>query len=216
MLGRPVQILSADHKIKPELAISIARNWIDTQDVQAVIETSTSGAAMALQSMMRDKKRIFLIVIAGTSDLTNKACSPFGFHFNTDTYSLAHSTGNAMTKMGGDSWFFLTVDYAFGHALVRDTSRFVTAAGGKVLGAARHPLGTSDFSSYLLQARSSGAKVIAFANAGADAQNAVKQAVEFGMEQSGRRLVAMLMFITDVVAIGLPQVQGLVLSNSFY
>jgi branched-chain amino acid transport system substrate-binding protein len=216
VLGRPIEILSADHRNKPELAVSIAREWIDNQGVQAVLETSTSGAAMALQPMMREKKRIFLIVIAGTSDLTNKACSPFGFHFNCDTYALAHSTGGAVTKMGGNSWFFITVDYAFGHALERDTSRFVTEAGGKVLGSVRHPLGNADFSSYLQQAQSSGAKVIAFANAGADAQNAIKQAVEFGMNQDGRRLVALLFFITDILAIGLPKANGLVLTNTFY
>jgi branched-chain amino acid transport system substrate-binding protein len=211
-----VEILSADHQNKPDIAVSIAREWIDTQHVDAVVECSTSGSALALQSLMREKERILLMTVAGSSDITGKACSPFGFHFNCDTHALAHSTGQALTRMGGDSWYFITVDYAFGHALERDTSRFVIAGGGKVLGSVTHPLGTADFSSYLVAAQASGAKVIAFCNAGADAQNAIKQAVDFGLGRGGQRLAAMLLFVTDVLALGLPEAQGLVLSNAFY
>ncbi len=211
-----VEVLSADHQNKPDIAVAIARAWIDTQSLDAIVECSTSGAALPLQSLMREKERILLIAVAGSSDLTGKFCSPFGFNFNCDTHALAHSTGQALTRMGGDSWFFITVDYAFGHALERDTARFVTAGGGKVLGSVTHPLGTADFSSYLVTAQASGAKVIAFCNAGADAQNAIKQAADFGLGRGGQRLAAMLLFITDVLALGLPSAQGLVLSNSFY
>jgi branched-chain amino acid transport system substrate-binding protein len=211
-----VEIVSADHQNKPDLSVSIARGWIDTQGVDAVVECATSGSALALQPLMREKQRILLITVAGSSDITGKACSPFGFHFNCDTYALARSTGQALTRMGGDSWFFVTVDYAFGHALERDAARFVTESGGKVLGSVKHPLGTADFSSYLLTAQASAAKVIAFCNAGADAQGAIKQAAEFGLGKSGQRLAALLLFVTDVLALGLPIAQGLVLSNSFY
>jgi branched-chain amino acid transport system substrate-binding protein len=211
-----VEILAADHQNKPDIAVSIARGWIDTQHVDAVVECSTSGSALALQPLMREKERILLITVAGSSDLTGKSCSPFGFHFNCDTYALAHTAGQALTRTGGDSWFFITVDYAFGHALERDATRFVIEGGGKVLGSVTHPLGTADFSSYLIAAQSSGAKVIAFCNAGADAQNAIKQAAEFGLGRGAQRLAAMLLFVTDVQAIGLPSAQGLVLSNAFY
>ena len=211
-----VEILSADHQNKPDIAVSIARGWIDTQNVDAVVECSTSGSALALQSLMREKERILLITVAGSSDITGKSCSPYGFHFNCDTYALAHTTGQALTRTGGDSWFFITVDYAFGHALQRDAARFITEGGGKVLGSVTHPLGTADFSSYLIAAKSSGANVVAFCNAGADAQNAVKQAAEFGLGQGGQRLASLLLFVTDVLAIGQSSAQGLVLSNSFY
>jgi branched-chain amino acid transport system substrate-binding protein len=211
-----VEILSADHQNKPDIAVSIARAWIDTQNVDAIVECSTSGSALALQSLAREKERILLVTVAGSSDITGKFCSPFGFHFNCDTHALAHSTGRALTRMGGDTWFFITVDYAFGHALQRDTARLVTDGGGKVLGSVVHPLGTPDFSSYLISAQASGAKVIAFCNAGSDAQNAIKQAVDFGLGRGGQQLAAMLLFVTDVIALGLPSAQGLVLSNSFY
>ncbi len=169
-----VEIFSADHQNKPDIAVSIARAWTDTQNVDAIVECSTSGSALALQSLAREKERILLVTVAGSSDITGRFCSPFGFHFNCDTHALAHSTGRALTRMGGDTWFFITVDYAFGHALQRDTARFVQDGGGKVLGSVLHPLGTPDFSSYLISAQASGAKVIAFCNAGSDAQNAIK------------------------------------------
>jgi branched-chain amino acid transport system substrate-binding protein len=216
VLGRPVEVLSADHQNKPDIAISIARSWIDTAGVDAIIECATSGSAIALQPVIRDKERILLLTVSGSSDITGKACSPFGFHFNCDTYALARSTGRALTKLGGDSWFFITADYAFGHALERDASRFVVEAGGKVLGSVRHPIGTPDFSSYLLAAQASGAKVIGLANAGADVQSALKQAAEFGIERGGQRLAALLLFITDVAAVGLQTALGLTLTTSFY
>ena len=216
VLGRPIEILSGDHQNKPDIASSMARGWLDQSDAAAIVECSTSGAALALQQVMREKQRIFLVTVAGSSDITGKACSPFGFHFNCDTYALARSTGGALTRLGGESWFFITVDYAFGQALERDARRFVEAAGGKVLGSVRHPLGTADFASFLTEAQASGAKVIALANAGADTQNAIKQAGEFGITRGGQRLAGLLTFITDVAALGLPTAQGLVLSNSFY
>jgi branched-chain amino acid transport system substrate-binding protein len=216
VLGRPIEILSGDHQAKPDVASTIARGWIDTDGVSAIVEGGHSGSALALQKVAQEKKRISMITGSSTSDLTNKACSPVGFHFNCDTFSLARSTGLTLTGLGGASWFFITVDYTFGHALERDTKRFVEQAGGKVLGAVRHPLGTTDFSSYLIEAQASGAKVIGFANAGADFQNSVKQAVEFGLVRGGQRLAALLMFITDVEALGLETAQGLVLTNSFY
>lgn len=216
VLARPIEILSGDHQAKPSIASTIARDWIDTQGIEAIVESGHSGSALALQKLTQDKRRIFMITGASTSDLTNKACSPFGFHFNCDTFALARSSGPAVVKLGGTRWFFITVDYAFGHALERDTARFVKEAGGQVLGTVRHPLGTSDFSNYLLSAQGSGADVIAFASAGADAENAIKQATEFGLPRGGRRLVALLMFITDVLALGLGTAQGLLVTNSFY
>ena len=216
LLGRPIEILSADHQNKADIAVSIARSWIDTEGVTAIADGAASSAGLAIQQVAREKQCVFLISGSTTSDLTNRACSPYGFHFVADTYALAHSTGRALTRLGGDSWFFITVDYAFGHALERDTMHAVAEAGGKVLGAVRHPLGTTDFASYLTQAHNSGAKVIGLANAGADLQNALKQAAEFRTTQNGRRLAALLLFITDVRSLGLPTVQGLALTTSFY
>jgi branched-chain amino acid transport system substrate-binding protein len=211
-----VEILSADHQNKPDIAVSIAREWIDTQHVDAVVECSTSGSALALQPLMREKERILLLTVAGSSDITGKACSPFGFHFNCDTHALAHSTGQALTRMGGNSWYFTTVDYAFGHALERDTSRFVTDGAARSWEELPIHWGPLTSRSYLVAAQASGAKVIAFCNGGADAQNAIKQAVDFGLGRGGQRLAAMLLFVTDVLALGLPEAQGLFLSNAFY
>ncbi len=216
LLDRPIEVITGDHQNKPDLASSIARHWIDTVGVDVIADGASSGAALAIQQVAREKGCIFVITTSGSSDLTGKACSPFGFHFSSDTYALAQSTGGAVTARGGRSWFFLTVDYAFGHALERDATRAVQAAGGKVLGAAVHPVGTTDFSSFLLQAKASGAQVIGIANAGPDTQNAIKQATEFGLVAGGQSLAALLMFETDVAAIGLQTAQGLVLSNSFY
>ena len=216
VLGRPIEILSGDHQAKPDVASTIARGWIDTDDVSAIVEGGHAGSALAVQKVAQEKKRISMITGSSTSEQTNKACSPVGFHFNCDTFALARSTGLSLTKLGGTSWFFITVDYTFGHTLERDTKRFVEQAGGEVLGAIRHPLGTTDFSSYLIEAQASGAKVIGFANAGADFQNSVKQAVEFGLTRGGQKLGALLMYISDVEALGLETAQGLVLTNSFY
>ncbi|MBV8400705.1 MAG: ABC transporter substrate-binding protein, partial [Acetobacteraceae bacterium] len=216
VLSRPVQILAGDHQNKPDIASTLARDWIDTGGVNAIVESGHSGCAFALQKLTRDKDRVFMMTGANTSDLTNQACSPIGFHFNCDTFALARTTALAITKQGSATWFFITVDYAFGHALERDARCFVEQAGGRVLGTVRHPLGTSDFSSYLVAARASGAEVIAFANAGADAENAVKQAAEFGIPKAGKRLAACIMFITDVLALGLDAAKDLFVANSFY
>ena len=216
MLGRPVEVLSGDHQNKPDQAISIAREWIDNQGVTLLADGASSAAALAIQQVAREKNRIFVATGAGTSDLTGKDCSPVGFHFSYDTYALANVTGGTITRQGGATWFFITADYAFGTALQRDATRFIEQAGGKVLGAVRHPIATTDYSSYLLQAQSSGAKVVALANAGADTQNALKQAAEFGLGRAGQQLSALLVFITDVLAVGLPVAQGLQLTTSFY
>ncbi len=216
VLGRRIEVISGDHQNKPDLAAGIAREWIDREGVDIIADGASSAAGLAIQEVTREKQRIFIITGPATSDLTGKACSPFGFHFSYDTYAQAKGTASALTRNGGDSWFFITADYAFGAAMERDSRRFVEQSGGKVLGGVRHPLGATDFSSYLLAAQNSGAKVIGLCNAGADTQNTVKQAAEFGIAQSGQHLAALVMFITDVLAIGLPTAQGLVLTTAFY
>ncbi len=217
LLGRPVEVLHGDCANKPDLGASIAREWIDTQGVDLIVDGASSAVGLALQQVTRDKKRIYLPIGPATSDLTGKACSPFCFAFTYDTYALAKGTGEAVTKAGGKTWFFITADYAFGEAMQRDTTRFIDAAGGRVVGGVRHPLGTSDFSSYLLQAQASGADVIGIANAGADTQNTLKQAAEFGIAKQGKqRLAALLVFVTDVFSIGLEVAGGLNLTTSFY
>ncbi len=216
VLGMPIEVISANTQNKPDVASAIARQWYDDEKVDVIIGGSSSAAGLAIQEVAREKQHIFLITDSASSDFTGKACSPFGFQFTYDTYALANGTARAMVKRGGDTWFFLTVDYAFGYALERDTTKFVTDAGGKVLGEVRHPLNASDFSSYLLQAQASKAKVIGLANASTDAVNAIKQASEFGIIEGGQRIAALLMFITDVEALGLKSAQGLVLTESFY
>lgn len=216
LLGRKIEIIAGDHQNKPDLAAAIAREWIDRQGVDVIADGAASSAGLAIQQVTREKQRIFIIAGPGTTDLTGKACSPFGFHFSYDTYALAKGTATAVTKNGGDSWFFITADYAFGTSMERDARRFVAQSGGKVLGSVRHPLGATDFSSYLLAAQSSGAKIIGLCNAGADTQNAVKQAAEFGITRGGQRLAALLIFITDVLAVGLPTAQSLMLTTAFY
>ena len=216
VMGRNVEIIAGDHQNKADLAASISREWIDTRGVEMIVDGASSAAALAIQQICREKQKIFIATGAATSDLTGTACSPFGFQFAYDTYALARGTGTAVTAQGGDSWFFITADYSFGYALQRDTTRFIEEAGGKVIGSVVHPAGTTDFSSYLLQAQASGAKVIALANAGADTQNSLKQAGEFGITSSNQKLVALLIFITDVVAVGLPVAHGLLLTTSFY
>ena len=216
LLGRPIEVLTGDNQNKPDLAVSISREWIDSQGVDLLVDGASSGAGLAMQQVAREKKRIYVITGPATSDLTGPACSPYGFHFAYDTYALSRGTGDAVTRRGGDTWFFITADYAFGSALQRDATRFVEAAGGKVVGSVRHPLGNTDYSSQLLQAQASGAKVVALANAGTDAQNALKQAAEFGLVRGGQQLTALLIFITDVLSVGLPTAQGLLLTTSFY
>lgn len=214
--GLDVQIITADHQNKPDLAVSIARQWIDRDGVDVILDVPTSSVALAVQGVVREKNKVFLAVGPATTALTGEQCSPNFITWVYDTYMLAKSTGGAMVKAGGDSWYFITADYAFGKQLQADTTAMVKAAGGKVLGSTAYPFpGTTDFSSFLVQAQSSGAKVLGLANAGADTVNSIKQANEFGLNKS-MQLAALLMFITDVHAIGLETAKGLHLTESFY
>lgn len=214
--GINVEIVSADHQNKADIASNIARQWYDQDGVDAIFDVPTSSAALAVSEITREKDKIFINSGAGSADLTGKACSPNTIHWTYDTWALAHGTGGAMVGAGFDTWFFITADYAFGHALEADTSAVVKEAGGQVLGSVRHPFPGQDFSSFLLQAQASGAKVIGLANAGGDTVNTIKQASEFGITQSGQALAGLLIFITDVNALGLDAAQGLVLTESFY
>jgi branched-chain amino acid transport system substrate-binding protein len=214
--GKPIEIVSADHLNKPDVGSSIARQWIDQDHVDVIVDVPTSSVALAVQDVTKEKGKVFLISGAASSDLTGKSCSPTGVHWTYDTYALAHGTGGALVKQGGDSWFFLTADYAFGHALESDTTAVVKAAGGKVLGAVNVPLNNADFSSFLLQAQTSKAKVIGLANAGGDTVNSIKQAAEFGIVAGGQRLAGLLVFVSDVNSLGLATAQGLVLTEAFY
>ena len=214
--GLKVEIVSADHQNKPDVGSTIARQWYDTDGVDAIADVPTSSVALAVSQVTRDKGKAFLATGPATADLTGKACSPNTVHWLYDTWMLANGTGSAIVKTGGDTWFFLTADYAFGHALERDTEAVVLKAGGKVLGKVRHPLATQDFSSFLLQAQASKAKVIGLANAGGDTINSIKQAAEFGIVKGGQSLAGLLMFITDVHGLGLQTAQGLILTETFY
>jgi branched-chain amino acid transport system substrate-binding protein len=214
--GITVEIVSADHQNKPDVASNIARQWYSEEDVDAIFDVPTSSAALAVHEITREMDKIFMNSGAATSDLTGSACSPNTVHWTYDTWALANGTGGAMVEQGGDSWFFITADYAFGHALERDTTAFVEKSGGTVVGSVRHPFPGSDFSSFLLQAQASGAKVVGLANAGGDTINAVKQASEFGITQAGQSLAGLLVFLTDVHSLGLQTAQGLVLTESFY
>lgn len=213
--GWKIEVLSGDHQNKPDVGVNITRKWIDTDKVDAIADTPNSGVALAVSNVVREKNAVLLNSGAASADLTGKACSPNTVSFTYDTYMLAHGTGQALTKPG-TSWFFLTSDYAFGHALERDTSAVVTASGGKVLGDVKHPINTADFSSFLLQAQASKANVIGLANAGGDTDNAIKQAAEFGIVAHGQKLAALLLFINDVHALGLKTAQGLSFTESFY
>jgi branched-chain amino acid transport system substrate-binding protein len=214
--GWKIDVLSSDHQNKPDIGVNISRQWIDVEKVDAVVDTPTSSVALAVSNLVKEKNAILINSGGASADITGKACTPNTLSVTYDTYMLANGTGKALTKAGGDSWFFLTADYAFGHALERDTSNVVTANGGKVLGDVNHPLNTSDFSSFLLQAQSSKAKVIGLANAGGDTTNSIKQAAEFGIVQGGQKLAALLLFVTDVHALGLKTAQGLTFTESFY
>ncbi len=214
--GAPIEVISADHQNKPDIASNIARQWYDTEQVDAIMELTTSSVALAVQGISAEKKKIDIVTGAATTDLTGKACSPYGFHWAYDTHALAVGTGGALVKQGGDTWFFLTADYAFGYSLEEQTSKYVTSQGGKVLGAVRHPLATTDYSSFLLQAQSSGAKVIGLANAGLDTANSIKQAAEFGIVAGGQRLAALLFTLAEVHGLGLEAAQGLTLTEGFY
>ncbi len=214
--GIDAQVISADHQNKPDIGANIARQWYDQDGVDIILDVPTSSVALAVSEITKEKNKVFMNSGAGASDLTGPACSPNTVHWTYDTWALANGTGGAMVRAGGDSWFFLTADYAFGHALERDTAAVVEKAGGKVLGNVRHPFPGQDFSSFLLQAQGSGAKVIGLANAGADTTNAIKQAAEFGIVQGGQKLAGLLTFVSDVKALGLQTAQGLVLTEAFY
>src|ERR1700743_3006503 len=216
VLVRKVELVTADHQNKPDLAVSIARRWYDTENVDMITELTTSSVALAVQELSRDKKKIDIVVGAATSRITGDACTPYGFHWAFDTHALAVGTGGALSKAGGDTWFFLTADYAFGYSLEKDTSDIVKENGGKVLGSVRVPLNSSDFSSFLLQAQSSKAKVIGLANAGLDTTNSIKQAAEFGIVKGGQKLAGLLMTLAEVHGLGLEAAQGLVLTGGFY
>jgi branched-chain amino acid transport system substrate-binding protein len=214
--GMKVDIVSADHQNKPDIGSNIARQWFDVDGVDVIVDVPNSGVALAVSDVTREKNKVFLVSGAAISDLTGTKCSPNTIHWTYDTWMLANSTGKSVVKTGGDTWFFLTSDYAFGHALERDTTAVVLANGGKVLGSVSHPLNTQDFSSYLLQAQASKAKIIGLANAGGDTVNAIKQGAEFGITAGGQHFAGMLVFISDIEALGLKTAQGLVLSETFY
>jgi branched-chain amino acid transport system substrate-binding protein len=214
--GMKVEIIAADHLNKPDVGSNIARQWYDVEKVDAIADVPTSSVALAVNEITREKNKVFLAVGPATSDLTGKACSPNTVHWIYDTWALANGTGNALVKQGGDTWFFLTADYAFGHALERDTEAVVLKSGGKVLGKVRHPFPGQDFSSFLLQAQASKAKVIGLANAGGDTINAIKQAAEFGIVQGGQKLAGLLIFLTDIHSLGLKTAQGLVFTAPWY
>jgi len=214
--GMKVEIISADHQNKPDIGSNIARQWFDVDKVDVIVDVPNSGVALAVNEVAREKNKVFLVSGAAASDLTGPKCSPNTIHWTYDTWALANGTGKAIVKTGGDTWFFLTADYAFGHALERDTANVVKANGGKVLGEVRHPLNTSDFSSFLLQAQASKAKIIGLANAGGDTTNAIKQAAEFGIVKGGQSLAGLLVFITDVHGLGLKTAEGLIMTEAFY
>jgi branched-chain amino acid transport system substrate-binding protein len=216
VLGAPIEVVDADHQNKPDIASNIARKWYDTEHVDTIMELTTSSVALAVQGISKEKKKIDIVTGAATTDLTGKACSPYGFHWAYDTHSQAVGVGGALVAQGGDSWYFLTVDYAFGYSLEQQTAKFVKAHGGKVLGEVRYPLGTTDYSSFLLQAQSSGAKVIGLANAGLDTSNSIKQAAQFGIVQGGQRLAALLFTLSEVHGLGLKAAQGVVLTEGYY
>jgi branched-chain amino acid transport system substrate-binding protein len=214
--GWKIDIISGDHQNKPDIGTAIARQWFDVDKVDIIVDVPNSGVALAVNNIVKEKNGVYVNSGAATSDLSNAQCSPNTVHWTYDTYMLAHTTGQALVKAGGDTWFFLTADYAFGAALERDTTAVITANGGKVIGGVKHPLNTPDFSSFLLQAQASKAKIIGLANAGGDTTNTIKQAAEFGIVKGGQKLAALLLFLTDIKAIGLETAQGLNFTETFY
>ncbi|WP_372095460.1 ABC transporter substrate-binding protein [Tistrella mobilis] len=214
--GVPVEVIFADHQNKPDIGSNIANQWYDRDGVDVIVDVPTSSVGLAVQNIAKEKGKLHLNAGAGTSDLTSKACSPTGIHYVYDTYALATGTGSALVGQGAKKWFFITADYAFGHALERDTTNAVNAAGGEVVGGVRAPFPTTDFSSFLLQAQGSGADVIGLANAGGDTVNSIKQASEFGITQGGQKLAGLLVFINDINALGLQVAQGLVVTTGYY
>jgi branched-chain amino acid transport system substrate-binding protein len=216
VLGQKIELVTADHQNKPDLASAIARRWYDAEGVDMITDLNNSSVALAVQGIAADKKKIDIVVGSATPALTGSACASYGFQWAFDTHALAVSTGGALVKTGADTWYFITVDYAFGHALEQDTRDIITASGGKVLGRVLYPLNTPDFSSFLLQGQSSKAKIVGLANAGQDTVNSVKQAAEFGIVAGGQRLAALLMTLAEVHGLGLEAAQGLVLTESYY
>ena len=216
VLGQPVEVIFADHLNKPDVGSAVASKWYDEEGVDVITDVPTSSVGLAVQEVSREKKKLALLVGPATSDLTGPKCSPYSASWVYDTYALAHVTGSAVVKQGGDSWFFITADYAFGHALERDTADVVKENGGKVLGSVKVPLNNADFSSFLLQAQASKAKIIGLANAGGDTINSIKQAAEFGIVQGGQKLAGLLIFITDINSLGLKTAQGLQLTTAYY
>ena len=214
--GYKVEVVSADHQNKPDVGSNVARQWYDVDKVDAIVDVPNSGVALAINQITKDKGKAFLAVGPGTSDLSGKACSPNTVHWAYDTWMLANGTGTAITKQGGDTWFFISADYAFGAALERDTTAAVIRNGGKVIGGVKAPLNNQDFSSFLLQAQSSKAKIIGLANAGGDTTNSIKQAAEFGIVKGGQKLAGLLVFLTDIHALGLQTAQGLTFTETFY
>jgi branched-chain amino acid transport system substrate-binding protein len=214
--GLKVEVVSADHQNKADVGSNIARQWYDVDKVDLIVDNPNSAVALAVNQITREKNKVLMVSTGATADLTGKSCSPNTVHWTYDTWMLANGTGSAIVKTGGDSWFFLTADYAFGHALERDTEAVVLKNNGKVLGKVRHPLNTQDFSSFLLQAQASKAKIIGLANAGGDTTNAIKQAAEFGIVKGGQNMAGLLVFITDIHGLGLPTAQGLILTTAFY
>lgn len=216
VLGQKIELIDADHQNKPDLGVSIARRWYDVENVDMITELTTSSVALAVQDLSKQAKKIDIVVGAASSRVTGDACTPYGFHWAFDTRGLGVGTGGALTEAGGNTWFFLTADYAFGYSLEKDTSDIVKSKGGTVVGAVRHPLNSSDFSSFLLQAQSSKAKVIGLANAGLDTANAIKQAAEFGIVAGGQKMAGLLMTLSEVNGLGLKAAQGLVLTEGYY
>jgi branched-chain amino acid transport system substrate-binding protein len=214
--GKPIEVISSDHQNKPDIGSSIARTWYDTNKVDMIVDVPTSSVALAVQQITREKNRVFLMSGAGSSDLTGPACSPNGIQWTYDTYALSSVAGKAMVKRGDDTWFFITADYAFGQALERDATNVVKANGGRVLGAVRAPLNAQDFSSYLLRALASKAKVVALANSGGDTQNAIKQAHEFGLQRQGQKLLGMQMNVTDTHSLGIQATEGMIATEGFH
>ncbi|PWC33519.1 ABC transporter substrate-binding protein [Azospirillum sp. TSO35-2] len=214
--GTAIEIIVGDHQNKADIAANLARQWIDTEKVDVIADVPNSAAALAVQAITREKKRLFLMSGPGSTELTGKECSPYGFQWTWDNHAVASATARALVEQGRKSWFFITADYAFGHSLEAEAANTVKQLGGTIKGSVRHPLGASDFSSYLLQAQASGADVVAFANAGGDTINGVKQAAEFGLPQGGQTLAGLLLNINDIQALGLETSQGLMLANSFY
>jgi branched-chain amino acid transport system substrate-binding protein len=216
VLGKPIQVIGADHQNKADIASAKAREWFDNEKVDMITGLLNSGCALAVQKLAGEKKRITMNTGAASTELTNKACTPYGIHYVYDTYALGKVTGQAVVEHGGKSWFFITADYAFGHSLEENTTKFVKKMGGKILGSVRHPLATTDFSSYLLQAQASGAQIIGLANAGDNTINAIKQAREFGIDKKGQTLVGLLIFDTDIKSLGLKVAQGMQFTSGFY